>query len=153
MRGILVALLVFFSGAAVAADLVLGRNDVATTSHPGKEVLIRVEIAEPAKAGCANWRWGAEGNCPITAIAGLEVLFGGEKIFVPRSAFSDLGSPRTISVASTRMGFELTLVGGDAGASYTAKWKFTDRRLKSRLVEGSAFPDSAWEKTRFSFPD
>jgi hypothetical protein len=153
MKGMLVILLSLFSGPSLAGELFLGKNEVAITSRNGKEVLIRVEITEPAKEGCANWRWGAEGNCPKRAIAGLEALVDGQEIFVPRSAFADLGSPRTVSVTPTRSGFELNIDGGDAGASYTAILEFRGCLLRSRRVEGKSFADSAWEKTRFSFPD
>jgi hypothetical protein len=150
------ALLAFVASVSCKANAVLQEGVTefrATASLTGRHIFVRAGIATPSQEGCGNWRWGAEAECPGLAFASLQVRVGDVPIFVPRSAFADLGAPRSVSVNTHRRGFNIVVIGGDAATSYTAKLRFSYLEIKSRRVEGGEFKDSAWEETTFSFPN
>jgi hypothetical protein len=126
----------------------------------------RVEICAAANDICATltteafnktlvkkgYRWGGEDmEPPQTVFSQLVVVVGGHDVFVPLSAFADLGSPRTVEVKVTRRGFDLIIGGGDASASYRALLAFEGRELTRRRVQHGEFPKEAWEETRYRF--
>jgi hypothetical protein len=83
----------------------------------------------------------------------LEVKVGGKPIFVPLSAFADLGNPRKVRIESRKEKgrFAVILTGGDAATSYSATLEFRDNLLSERLVRHGEFPDQSWEKTLYKF--
>lgn len=126
----------------------------------------RVEICAAARAICATvtteafnktlvkkgYRWGGEDiEPPQTVVSQLFVVVDGHDVFVPLSAFADLGSPRTVEVKVTGRGFDLIIAGGDASASYRALLTFEARELTRRRVQHGEFPKEAWEETRYRF--
>ena len=126
----------------------------------------RVEICADARVVCANlrtepvsktlhrkgYRWGGEDVEPPRALVSqLTVVVGGQDVFVPLSAFADLGNPRTVEVKVTRRGFDLIISGGDASASYRALLTFEGRTLARRKVQHGEFPNEAWEETQYRF--
>jgi hypothetical protein len=119
------------------------RTTITVTSLPA---------SQPCKAA-ASWIWGAENTCPDTVVGALEVKVAGEPIFVPLSAFADLGNPRSVRIES-RKGkgrFAIILTGGDAATSYSATLEFRDNLLSERVVRSGEFPDQAWGKTLYKF--
>lgn len=126
----------------------------------------RVETCATAKVVCATlktepvnktldrkgYRWGGEDVEPPKALVSqLTVVVDGWDVFVPLSAFADLGNPRTVEVKVTRLGFHLVILGGDASASYRVLLAFEGRKLASRKVQHGEFPNEAWEETRYKF--
>jgi len=109
---------------------------------------------------CLNpkgWVWGSNQECPQKVIATLAVKVDKKTIFVPVSAYGDLADLRSIAIKPTRNGFEVDIIGGDAGTSYDAILQF-DRGstagltvLRTRIVRSGEFPDDAWEETRYHF--
>ncbi|MEW6108482.1 MAG: hypothetical protein AB1632_04830 [Nitrospirota bacterium] len=83
----------------------------------------------------------------------MEVKVGGESIFIPLSAFADLGNPRSVNIESGKRKnrFAVVLNGGDAATSYTARFDFRDNILSERVVRHGEFPDQSWEKTTYKF--
>jgi hypothetical protein len=83
------------------------------------------------------------------------VSSAGEKLYVPMSAFIDLGNPKSVridmsgSVGSSS--FMVTILGGDAGSAYEAKLAFSTGWLRERVVRHLEFPEAAWERTEFHF--
>lgn len=128
-----------------------GVNELQTAAGAGKRITVRIDVASPMQEHCASWRWGAEALCPKLAIAALQVSIDNESLFIPRSAFIDLGSPNLVTVEVRKSGFDVIVRGGDAATSYTATLRFRNSEIESRRVESGEFPDSAWEHTRFSF--
>ena len=98
-----------------------------------------------------GWRWGSDSGHPKSAILELRVHVAGQPWFVPMSAFVDLGAPRLLEVEPSEQGFTVSIRGGDAGGSYEARLRFADGFLVERVVRHGAFPEVAWERTRYSF--
>lgn len=148
-----VAIFTFLASISCHATTALqvGANELQSASHTGKQIIVRVDVARTVQEHCGNWRWGAEAECPKLAVADVQVFVGKEVLFVPRSAFVDLGSPHHLSVSPTKAGFEIVIQGGDAATSYNARLRFSIGQIWSRRVESGEFPKSAWEETKFSF--
>jgi hypothetical protein len=98
----------------------------------------------------ALW-WGAESTTPKTIVSMIDVQVGRKKLQIPLSAYSDLSNPSEVSVASTNQGFNVTIRGGDAAASYKAVLGFENGLIRRRKVASMEFPDEAWEETNYSF--
>lgn len=110
--------------------------------------------AEPTDKGAARmgYRWGGEDiEPPQSMVSQLVVTVKGDDVFVPLSAYADLGSPRTIEIRTTSRGFELVVNGGDASSAYRALLVFEGRLLTRRKVQHREFPREAWEETRYKF--
>lgn len=111
--------------------------------------LLKTDAGFPFRAG---WLWGSEDTAPASVISELAVMVDGTHLFVPLSAFVDLGDPRTIKVDRGDQQFTVVIKGGDAAASYTATLTFSDSKvLMRRRVEHGEFPEQAWEETRYTF--
>lgn len=134
------------------------------TAIPGAPT--RVEACSVTKAICVNlaterinstpvrkgYRWGGEDiEPPQSLVSQLTVAAHGGDVFVPLSAFADLGSPRTVEVRPTRKGFDVIVTGGDASAAYRAHLVFEGGVLTRRKVQHGEFPSEAWEDTRYKF--
>jgi len=141
---------------AVSASNGASTTDKELFAEVGR-VSVRVSVTLlPASQPCeaaASWRWGAENTCPRSVVGAVEVKVSGGSIFVPLSAFGDLGNPRSARIES-RKGkgrFAVVLAGGDAATSYTATLEFRDNLLSERLVRHGEFPDQSWENTLYKF--
>ena len=109
---------------------------------------------------CLNpegWGWGSDQKCPRKVIAALTVKMDKKAIFVPVSAYGDLANPGLIAVKPTRVGFEVSIRGGDAATAYSATLQFERDStaepavLRVRTVRSGEFQDEAWEETRYHF--
>jgi hypothetical protein len=136
--------------AATGSWLPAGKTVVQAKAF-GADITVRLEVGAPP-ASCAGWRWGAEGECPRAAVTGIEVAVGAEPLFVPRSAYADLGAPSNLEVRPGPASFDVVVHGGDAATAYAATLTFSRSTLQSRRVYNKSFRDSAWEETRYSFP-
>lgn len=114
--------------------------------------VVNLEESQPCKAA-ASWRWGAENRCPKTLISAFEVKADDKSIFVPISAFADLGNPRTVRIepGKDKGNFAVVIVGGDAATSYSARLEFKNNFLAKRLVKHGEFPEESWEETIYKF--
>jgi hypothetical protein len=155
-KGAILAILISFqmsvTGAA-AADL---RTVESVTLGDGPiELVAKLEDSQ-AGVGCPNassWRWGSEQVCPRRRVASLDVAFEGRPVFIPYSAFADLGNPTSIQVESSAKStlYSIKIVGGNAGTSYSAVLKFKSGLLLEKMVLHGEFPADAWEKTIYKF--
>lgn len=151
---------------AHTALLALGPSGAAAaaTAIPGAPT--RVEACSATKIICVNlstervngtplrkgYRWGGEDiEPPQSLIFQLTVSAHGNDVFVPLSAFADLGNPQTVAVRSTGKGFDVIVTGGDASAAYRAHLVFEGGVLIRRKVQHGEFPSEAWEDTRYKF--
>lgn len=99
-----------------------------------------------------GFRWGGEdAMAPLTLITSIVVQSGADELFVPLSAYSDLGDPRRISLKASATGFELAIAGGDAAVAYNAILVFKEGWLTRRRVAHGEFPDEAWEETKYAY--
>lgn len=99
-----------------------------------------------------GFRWGGEDSLvPPTLVTSIVVQNGADRLFIPLSAYSDLGDPRKIYLKPSTTGFELVIAGGDAGVAYNAVLVFEKGWLTRRRVAHGEFPDEAWEETRYAY--
>lgn len=135
----------------VAANAQAGRPTVVRmlTQSLGKltaTVAVRQVNADEPFAGDM---WGGDAAGPVgTAVAELAVLSDTTAIWIPLSAFVDLGDPRTIALQRKGRGVLLLLNGGETGTSYLAQFYIERDVLRWRRVNHREMPD-AWEETRY----
>ena len=116
------------------------------------QTVIGVMSGDTECATKKSWRWGSEGKCPLSYVGYMEVSRGEVSVFVPMSAFSDLGTPRSVSIRKRgRASAEIVVNGGDAALSYQATFVIRAERLVERRVRSGEFPASAWERTTYSY--
>lgn len=101
--------------------------------------------------------WGGDvrgsGNVqmPKSVISLIDLRIGNEKVFIPLSAYSDLGNPMQASLEKAGHGFKITITGGDTATSYKAVLIFDNEHIQRRRVSLGEFPDEVWEETVYSF--
>jgi len=146
--------------AAVAADA-----QQAVKSEGGTELRLRLSAGSQVVVTLMQARtgafypykdaliWGGDvGELPPSLLVSVRIVSGGETIFIPLSAYGDLGDLKTAAIEKTEQGFRLSLHGGDAAGAYDATLSFSQGFLVSRLVTLREFPDQRREMTSYSFP-
>lgn len=132
--------------------IVLKASLAVTTSDL---VNVSIETIEPSKNYIFSqaYMWGGdETSPPKTIIRAITVLRNGQSIFVPLSAYADLGKPTILTLAKlSGHGFRLTITGGDAAGSYRALLDFKNSEISRRKVVSGEFPKEVWEETTYSF--
>lgn len=155
LLALLLFLLLVESASALDANF---EKDTATANlilGPADLVSVSVETIEPphefpySKA----YTWGGDDmTSPKRIIKKVTVLRNGQSLFIPLSAYADLGSPRRISLLKlSSHGFRLAISGGDAAGSYDAMLDFKKNEISRRRVVSGEFPKEVWEETTFSF--
>ena len=86
------------------------------------------------------------------AILSIVLTIDGEPVFIRKSAFSDLASPKELFLAKDKEKLFLTIKGGDAAESYMAILRFSQTGLEYRKVASREFPDDAWEESFYAYP-
>ena len=136
---------IFVEGIA-KASMALGASDLVSVS---------IEAVEPPNGYVFSkaYMWGGdEASPPKKIIKVITVLRNGQTIFIPLSAYADLGDPRKIILAKLPAhGFRLIINGGDAAGSYGAMLDFKKSDIFHRKVVSGEFPKQVWEETTFSF--
>ena len=154
-----------WSAAAATALALLTTSSFAVTGNiingvTGTEVCIkkpavcvRLATTPLSESGSkTGYRWGGEDiEPPRFLVSQLNVTVGGDEVFVPISAFVDLGTPRDVEVTATHRGFDVIIRGGDAATAYRAILVFERRSLIRRRVQLSEFPIEAAEETKYRF--
>jgi hypothetical protein len=96
--------------------------------------------------------WGGDDSqAPKSIVESISIVKGKKRIFVPLSAYADLGDPKKALLQPKGHGFQLVIIGGDAAGSYKAFFDFDNDEIKSRKVVSGEFPKDVWEETKFSF--
>ena len=99
-----------------------------------------------------GFRWGGEeAEAPATLVTLIVVQRDAKKLFVPLSAYSDLGNPRRVYLKGSVSGFEVRIAGGDAGTAYNASLVSDNEFLVRRRVTHGEFPGEAWEETHYAY--
>lgn len=101
------------------------------------------------------YMWGGdEDSSPQHIIETISIFRNGKLIYIPMSAFSDLGNPAKILLKRLSSdSFRLVINGGDAAGSYSAILDFRGNEIYRRKVISNEFPKEVWEETKFSFND
>ena len=98
--------------------------------------------------------WGGDvGQTPNTILSSIKIQEGGNVIFLPLSAYSDLGVVHHGSLIPQKTGFRLELSGGDTGTGYSAIFVFDHGYLRNRTVRNNEFPDSRVDTTTYKFTE
>jgi hypothetical protein len=130
-------------------------NGKASVAMKGRGGLVKATLGTSKAASTPfrdGFRWGGEGTqAPVSLMTLIVVQVGPDKLYVPLSAYSDLGDPRRVSLNPAPLGFELLVSGGDAGAGYTAVLVFEKGWLTRRRVTHGEFPKQVWEETRYAY--
>lgn len=97
--------------------------------------------------------WGGdEFEPPRRIIRTIILTRNSQNLYVPLSAYADLGDPTHITLDRFhKHGFRLTIIGGDAAGSYRAYLNFKGDEIISKKVVSGEFPNEAWEETNYSF--
>lgn len=143
-------------GEALSQDRVDFRDGTATAvsrDARGNTITAKVQTAKlsidfPFRKG---YRWGAEIRRPATIVTVVEIRVGDREVFVPLSAYADLAEPRSISLQTVGKAATLSILGGDASVAYEAVLTFAESFVSKRRVHNRAFPDTAWEETKYSY--
>lgn len=129
-----VKLLLFASLLVVGATGHTQERELVASSG---EFKVRVTVSDARQCRDPSaWRWGAENKCPPSAVTVVRATLKGEPVFVPLSAFADLGDPRDVRIARSRSSdrYTVVIIGGDAATSYSAKLEFRQGLLYERVV-------------------
>jgi hypothetical protein len=126
----------------------------------GRSVVAAVRLSDPAR--CANpesWSWGADQQCPRSAVSLLTVECESKSVFIPVSAYADLAAVSSVKLLQASHGFKLEIRGGDAASSYNAVLEFVWNQktslaqLRRRVVRNNEFPDEAYEATDYKYAE
>jgi hypothetical protein len=97
--------------------------------------------------------WGGDvDQLPKQVVGVVQVSEGDQVVFVPLSAYGDLGDVKFAALNATKDGFTLELHGGNTASEYDAELKFAAGYLVSRKVALREFPNERTETTRYAFP-
>ncbi len=160
LAGLLMIFLESLTGASYAATNTqvinsTGRTELKLTRTNDDVVkisILQIELKDgfPYKDALL---WGGEvGQPPQAVLSSIQITEKNKTIFVPLSAYADLGDVKAASLKPTKRGFELALYGGNTATSYDAILIFSQGYLVSRTVRLVEFPDEALERTIYSFP-
>lgn len=152
MRLLILILLWFPSAFAFGGSLKNGWYERKLNIDGGSGVAIRAMVGPLNLSKCEGWRWGAEAECPKSALLDIAVNVDGDDVFVPRSAYADLGEPAIINLRGNKNSFYLDVKGGDAALAYVAVLHFSRGYIVGRKVFANEFKESAWETASYSFP-
>jgi hypothetical protein len=86
---------------------------------------------------------------PCVIVRQLKLFVNDAEVFLPRSVYADLGDIQSAEFSSKNGLFVLTLMGGDASESYTARIVF-DKRLRERRLYSGEDRIHALEVTRYN---
>ena len=147
------------TGATAAETLVAIKSEGITelTCKTPNGNTVQIEISQ-AKLDLSSFLyrdallWGGDVNeLPQTVLISIHITQNRKALFVPLSAYSDLGDVKFASVDPTKKGFTVHVHGGGTATGYDATFSFSQGFLTTRTVRNREFPDESWEKTQYSF--
>jgi hypothetical protein len=109
-----------------------------------------VDIGTPPAVG-KNRRFAqcTYARFPCVLTGWISILVNENEIFIPRSAYSDLGDITSAEVSPNGNLFVLTIKGGDASESYIARLVFDKERVLERRLYSGEDPQHATEVSRY----
>jgi hypothetical protein len=127
------------------------------TLRKSSDDLVRISITQMKTGASAPYKgallWGGDvDELPTCVLSSMVVHERDESIFVPLSAYGDLGDVKLGSVEGTIGGFVIILHGGGTATGYDARLIFSRGYLVSRTVKSREFPKERNEMTTYSFP-
>lgn len=156
----IVSLLSVMPSYVSSADFIQGIAKLSSQLTDGSSVQVEVRTMKltPQYPYKNAFMWGGDMRgrdevlMPKTVITAMDVRINNEKIFLPLSAYSDLGNPYQVSLEKAERGFRLVITGrGGTATSYKAVLEFNHENIQRRKVTLDVFPDEVWEETVYSF--
>jgi hypothetical protein len=152
-----VGLVTTVAGAAETLSTIKSEGSTELTYKAPSGNILRVEIWQtkwdlsfPYKSALL---WGGDVGEPVQfVLSSIQISQNERAVFVPLSAYSDLGDVKFASLEPTNEGFVLHLHGGNTATSYDVAFIFSHGYLRTRTVRLRELPNERWEKTRYSFP-
>jgi len=95
--------------------------------------------------------WGTIKGMPTDLIAEITIIEDHKNIFIPLSAYSDLGNLNNASLKIAGNAYHVIIEGGDAGGGYKAIISIEKGKIKQRQVDDLEFEGVIGEKTTYSF--
>lgn len=126
---------------AAAAKLALQVKIKTREVQIGKPSDPRPEIIE---SNCTYSRY------PCSVVDRIEISVNGNRIFVPRSVYSDLADLNNGEIQLRKAGAVLRLGGGDGSEGYIVTIEFDTDRVKRRIVAPGMSPKSVMEETKYN---
>ncbi len=150
-------IIVFFLLSAISSTCVAGSlpeqldDEIQISSSVKVSVSIQtITVSSGSHLPLAE-RWGADDSPqmipPKRIITDLKVIYGGERVILPASSFTDLCDLRVAKLRKIKQGFKIDIKGGDAGTAYSAVLIFEGNKLIRRKVVVLEAPSNAWEET------
>jgi hypothetical protein len=97
--------------------------------------------------------WGGDVHAlPQHFVHEIRIQRNNKPIYIPLSAYGDLGDVMSVSFGSSTHGFRLSLHGSDTARSYDATLYFERGVLIRRDVRLRELPGERWEKTTYGSP-
>jgi hypothetical protein len=115
---------------------------VLTQETPGR----KTDISENRNSACTG------GRAPCLLTESLKIAVNGKEIYVPYSAFADLGDMAQIKLQHSANRYTLTITGGDAAVAYIAKLVFDSTRVLERVVAPGEDSSQPSERTTYYSP-
>jgi hypothetical protein len=154
---LLVLPILFLSTRSFARDVSIEGGVAKATLALGTSDIVHVTVATIEPTDNYTYRtaytWGADDTSPPkNIIKTVTVSREGQTVFVPLSAYVDLGNPVKIDLQNLPAhGFRIIILGGDAAGSYKAVFDFNKNGIYHRKVTSGEFPKEVWEESHFSF--
>ncbi|MDP8986407.1 MAG: hypothetical protein M3N97_15490 [Pseudomonadota bacterium] len=131
-----------------------GKTELTLKKSSGD--IVRISITQMKTGASAPYKdallWGGDvDELPTCVLSSMVVHERDESIFVPLSAYGDLGDVKLGSVDATTGGFVIILHGGGTATGYDATLMFSHGYLVSRTVRSREFPKESNEMTTYSF--
>jgi hypothetical protein len=125
---------------------------VLSSKLAGAEVRVKIRTHELTNGTSSKPTRPPDSPCtmsrfPCSPVDGLEIMFHGKGIFVPRSTFADLADVNQAELSMEKGKPVLTLIGGDASESYVVKIRFTATHVTYRSLTSGEFPEHPLQET------
>ena len=151
---VLVAGSLMLGQAALAETLVVGPSRIAQpiAGRDSIEVIVDVTLQDRS-AEWADRMWGTDEGFRLTRHVGtLTIRWAKSEVFVPLSAYADLGQPESVEFVRVGKGASFVIRGGETSTGYSAQFFVEKGILVRRRVSLGEFKDEVWEETRYSGP-
>jgi hypothetical protein len=132
-----------------------GNTELAFKSRSGNNLLVEMWQARfnPSFPYKGALFWGGDiDQLPGTFLSSIQIVQNKKSVFIPLSAYSDLGDVKFASLEASQDGFILHLHGGNTATEYDAEINFQHGYLRTRSVALRELPDERREMTSYSFP-
>lgn len=160
LRTILCAFCCLLLPPVFAHDVLHAIKPVGSTElsfNDARSGLIRVTILQSGLGDSYPYLdallWGGDVHAlPQHFVSEIQIQSNNKPIFIPLSAYSDLGDVMSVSFGSSTRGFRVSLHGSDTARSYDATLYFERGLLIRREARLRELPDERWEKTTYGLP-